>query len=91
MTLEGKAALEFQQRLRQEQQEKRERSLAVSRTEANRTGKESFNFEEVQRLITNPRWTAAELEFAYYVERPDLATLEDFAVYIKQMDRWDRG
>ena len=85
---QGKAALEVQRRLRQE---KWERALVVSKAEASRAGKERFDYGEVQRLITNPRWTAAELEFAYHVERPDLATLEDFAAYIKQMDWWDRG
>jgi hypothetical protein len=94
MTLTGKDALEYTERLRREHAEERAETLARAKHAA--VGKEPFDLAKLETLCDTSsegrmapvEARQAKFEDMYYVEYPDIKTLADFARKIDELNKW---
>ena len=95
MSLTGKDALEFAARIDRENERKRAERLARAKEEAAARGKEPFDLVKLETMCatealgySTPEERAAWFEKMYYVDHPQLMTLEQLAKHIDELGRW---
>lgn len=90
----GESDLEFHQRLVAEQRAEQQKRLDQAREEANRTGKEPFDYSRFSRryrevAATLPGPEAMEAE--YYLQYRSTQNLDEFIRAVQQTDLFDGG
>jgi hypothetical protein len=98
MTLTGKDALEFYERIKNENRIKKveeEESLARAKEEAALRDKEPFDLAKLETMCatealghSTPESRTAWFEKMYYLDHPEIMTLEQLARRITELGRW---
>lgn len=96
MTLTGKDAEAFLDKIRAQNINTRSESLAKAKVEAMSSGKESFDLGKLETLVdtsTEGRKDPeddrrARFEAMYYLEYPNVRTLAEFADRVKILNSW---
>ena len=86
---------EFYEELRREK-EKRAQWLAEAKAEAEQRGKEPFDLAKLETMCDTSsegrldplEEREARFEFLYYVQHPELMTLDELAKYIERTSKW---
>jgi len=93
--LTGKEALEFAEQIARENKLRRAEALARGKADAAARGKEPFDLARLEKLCAidalgtmGPDERRARLEEMYYVQYPDVLTLEEFARQVDQLGSW---
>lgn len=95
MTLTGKDALEFYEKLKQKQEKEEAEELERARREAAERGKEPFDLDKLEQLCdtsSEGRVDAVErrhanFEYMYYVSKPEIMSLAELAAYIERTNK----
>ncbi len=96
MTLTGKAAKEFVDRVHAKADAMHVAQLAAAKQEAERVGKEPFDLAKLETLCDTSHEgrvdpvenRQAEFERKYYVTFPEVMTLAEFARTVDELNRW---
>jgi hypothetical protein len=94
--LTGDDAKEFMDKERIRVRQLKEEKLGGAKAEAARHGKESFDLERLESLCdTSHEGRMApfderitEYEWKYYVDYPEIMTIEEFARKVDELNRW---
>lgn len=95
MVLKGKDASDFVRRVHQEEEEKRAKWFAEAKAEAAARGKEPFDLAKLEEMCDTTSEgrldpldvRQARFEYLYYVQHPELMTLEELAAYIERANK----
>jgi hypothetical protein len=95
MTLTGKDAKDFVDKIRREEDAKRAEALARRKEEAAERGKEPFDLAKLETMCAidalghmTPEERFSNLEYMYYVNSPKLMTLAEFAEKLDAFTRY---
>jgi hypothetical protein len=96
MPLEGKAALEFSAEITRRNAELHAQQLAAAKRDAAARGKEPFELAKLEtKCDTSSEGRMApepvrheRFEDMYYLQFPDILTLEDFAREVDELTKW---
>ena len=96
MTLTGKAAEDFEAKLRAQAAKRLAEQLDAAKADAARRGKEPFDLAKLETMCDTSRQgrldpveeRQAEFERKYYVHFPDVMTLAEFAKKVEELNRW---
>jgi hypothetical protein len=93
----GQAALDLHERLKREDEQQRAAELATERAAADARGKEPFDLETLERMVdtSSPDGNLAplderraRLEHRYYVNHPQIKTLAELALLLREERPW---
>jgi hypothetical protein len=97
MPLTGKEALEFHRALRRQAEQERQEQLAKAKSDAASRGKEPFDLAKLEQLgadttdqgrLDPEDERRARFEEMYYVDYPDIMTLEEFVPHVNELNKW---
>ena len=94
--IEGKDAEQIFAEVRGNNERTRRGSLATAKQQALQTGKEVFDYEHLKTFIDPSGYRSSgrleehigNVEYEYYVGKPSLTTLREFAEFIKEIYKW---
>lgn len=94
--IEGKDAEQIFAEVRGNNERTRRESLATAKQLALQTDKEVFDYEHLKSFIDPSGYRSfdrleehiAYVEYEYYVGKPSLMTLREFAEFIKEIYKW---
>jgi hypothetical protein len=96
MTLSGKDAWAFHNELKARNDKARAERLERARADADARGKEPFDLAKLETMADtssegrmDPEESRrARFEEMYYVQYPDILTIEDFAAKVEELNKW---
>lgn len=96
MTLTGDEAWAFHAELRARQEKERAETLASAKVDAEARNKEPFDLGRLESMadtssegrLAPDDVRHARFEYMYYVDYPDILTLEEFAAKLRWLNTW---